>query len=53
MAEDHVLARTALSLRTHQRRTVANYLRLRKLDPDLPIILVLQGHSLADHVLPE
>jgi hypothetical protein len=49
MVEDHVLARTGLTLRTHQRRTVANYLRLRDLDPDVPIIPVLQGQSLADY----
>lgn len=49
MTESHVLARTGLSLRTHQRRTVTNYLRLRELAPELPIIPVLQGHSVADY----
>jgi hypothetical protein len=47
--ECHVLARTGVSLRTHQRRTVANYLDLRDLDPDLPFIPVLQGQSIADY----
>ena len=48
MTESQVLARTGLSLRTHQHRTVANYLRLRDLAPELPIIAVLQGQSIAD-----
>jgi hypothetical protein len=48
MTESRVLARTGLSLRTHQQRTVANYLRLRDLAPELPIIAVLQGQSVAD-----
>lgn len=46
---NHVLAKTGSTVRTHQRRTVANYLRLRDLAPDLPIIPVLQGQSLADY----
>ncbi len=49
MTESHVLARTGASLRTHQHRTVANYLRLRDLEPDLPFIPVLQGRSVADY----
>ncbi|CRK57598.1 Phage protein [Alloactinosynnema sp. L-07] len=49
MTEDHVLARTGLTLRTHQHRTVANYLCLRDLAADLPIIPVLQGQSIADY----
>jgi hypothetical protein len=51
MTETHVLARTCLSARIHQRRTVGkvtNYLRLRDLAPELPIIAVLQGHSVVD-----
>ncbi|MFI6098220.1 hypothetical protein ACIA8G_21885 [Lentzea sp. NPDC051213] len=49
MTENQVLARTGASLRTHQHRTVANYLRLRDLEPDLPFIPVLQGQSVADY----
>lgn len=50
MTEVHVLARTGATVRTHQRRTVANYLRLRDLAPELPIIPVLQGQSIADYL---
>jgi hypothetical protein len=49
MTEDHVLARTGLSLRTHQHLTVVDYLRLRDLDADLPFIPVLQGQSITDY----
>lgn len=49
MTESQVLARTGLSLRTHQHRTVADYLRLRDLAPELPIIPVLQGQSITDY----
>ncbi|GAA1291846.1 DUF7221 family queuine tRNA-ribosyltransferase-like protein [Saccharothrix xinjiangensis] len=49
MTEPHVLARTGANLRTHQHRTVTNYLRLRDLAPDLPIIPVLQGQSITDY----
>ncbi|MFF3514795.1 hypothetical protein [Streptomyces sp. NPDC002573] len=40
---------THLSVREHQRRTVANYLELRSLAPELPIIPVLQGWELQDY----
>lgn len=49
MTESHVLARTGATVRVHQHRTVANYLRLRDLAPELPIIPVLQGQSIADY----
>jgi hypothetical protein len=39
-----------LSVAEHQRRTVANFLRLRDLAPDLPFIPVLQGYT-ADEYL--
>lgn len=42
-------AGTHLSIGEHQRRTVANYLELRSLAPDLPIIPVLQGWELPDY----
>lgn len=48
MTESNVLARTGLSLRTHQQNTVDNYLRLRDLAPELPIIPCLQGQSVTD-----
>ncbi|MBY8877471.1 deazapurine DNA modification protein DpdA family protein [Actinacidiphila acidipaludis] len=40
---------TGLSVAEHQRRTVANYLHLRELAPDLPIVPVLQGWELPDY----
>jgi hypothetical protein len=49
MVESHVRARTGASLRTHQQRTVANYLQLRELAPELPFIATLQGQSVADY----
>ncbi len=49
MTEADVLARTGGTVRSHQQRTVANYLRLRELAPELPIIPVLQGQSITDY----
>ncbi len=40
---------THLNVGEHQRRTVANYLELRSLAPELPIAPVLQGRTLADY----
>ncbi|MFJ8000746.1 hypothetical protein ACIQ7D_27050 [Streptomyces sp. NPDC096310] len=42
-------AGTGLSVAEHQHRTVANYLELRELAPDLPIIPVLQGWEIQDY----
>jgi hypothetical protein len=42
-------AGTHLSVAEHQRRTVANFLELRALAPELPIIPVLQGWTLSDY----
>ncbi len=42
-------AGTHLSVAEHQRRTVTNYLQLRALAPDLPIVPVLQGQSIDDY----
>lgn len=50
MCEPRVRARTGLSVGEHQRRTVANYLTLRDLAPDLPFIPVLQGWTLDDYL---
>jgi hypothetical protein len=49
MVESHVRARTGASLRIHQHRTVANYLQLRELAPELPFLATLQGQSVADY----
>lgn len=43
VCEPFMIERTGLSVREHQRRTVANFIELRCLAPDLPIIPVLQG----------
>ncbi|MPY63491.1 deazapurine DNA modification protein DpdA family protein [Streptomyces spongiae] len=40
---------THLSVREHQRRTVANFLELRSLAPDLRIAPVLQGRTVPDY----
>lgn len=40
---------TALSVEEHQRRTVANFLELRRLAPDLDIRPALQGSTLEDY----
>ncbi|MEV5264135.1 DUF7221 family queuine tRNA-ribosyltransferase-like protein [Streptomyces werraensis] len=42
-------AGTHLSVREHQHRTVANFLELRSLAPELRIIPVLQGRTVADY----
>ncbi|MGW7639534.1 deazapurine DNA modification protein DpdA family protein [Streptomyces decoyicus] len=36
---------TKLSVAEHQRRTVANFLELRAVAPDLPFVPVIQGHT--------
>ena len=52
MVESHVRARTGASLRTHQDRTVANYLQLRDIAPEVPLIAPLKGQSVADSWFP-
>lgn len=49
MCEPDMLRRTGLSVEEHQRRTIANYLELRSLAPDLPFIPVLQGWAVWDY----
>jgi hypothetical protein len=49
MCEPIMLARTGLSVYEHQRRTVANYLELRALAPDLPWVATLQGWEQQDY----
>jgi len=46
MCEPHVLAKTGLSVREHQERTVENFLELRDRGPFVP---VLQGQTLPDY----
>lgn len=55
MCEPQIRARTGLSVREHQHRTVENYLHLRELwpqhsDDTFPIMPVLQGWSVQDYV---
>lgn len=46
MCEPSILAKTGLTIREHQERTVSNYLRLRGHGPFIP---VLQGWTLGDY----
>lgn len=50
MCEPWIIEKTGLSVLEHQKRTVANYLELRSLAPDLPFIPVLQGWELSDYL---
>jgi hypothetical protein len=49
MCEPVMIKRTGLSVEEHQRRSIVNYLDLRSLAPDLPIIPVLQGWSIGSY----
>lgn len=50
MCEPFILAKTGLSVVEHQRLTIANYLRLKELAPDLPFAPALQGWERADYL---
>lgn len=50
MCEPPMLARTGLDVAEHQRRTVANYLRLQELAPAVPVIPVLQGWTAGEYL---
>lgn len=50
MCEPHMLVKTGLTIREHQRRTVESYLELCRLEPSLPWLPVLQGWELADYL---
>lgn len=50
MCEPFMIAKTGLSVIEHQYRTVANYLHLIELGPDLPVMPVLQGWKLEDYL---
>jgi hypothetical protein len=49
MCEPAICIATGLSVEEHQERTVADFLELRALAPDLPWIPVLQGWGVADY----
>lgn len=49
MCEHHILRRTGLTVREHQRRTVDNFVRLRELAPELPWLPTLQGWTPSDY----
>ena len=49
MCEPFMVSRSGLTVREHQKRTVANFLELRKLDCDVPIIPVLQGYTMEEY----
>jgi hypothetical protein len=51
MCEPAVRRRTGLTVARHQQLTVENYLRLRELDPQLPIRRVVQGWDGPDDYL--
>ena len=50
MCEPFMVEKTGLSVREHQKRTVANYHELTSLAPELPIIPVLQGWHEEDYL---
>lgn len=50
MCEEFVLKKTGLSVLDHQIRTVDNFLELRSIAPDLPIIPVIQGDLASDYL---
>lgn len=49
MVEPEMLKRTGLTVEEHQRRTIANFLELSALAPDLPWVPVLQGWCPGDY----
>lgn len=49
MCEPPMLALTGLTVEDHQELTVANFLELRRLAPDLPIIPVIQGWTRGEY----
>jgi hypothetical protein len=49
MCEPSARNQTGLSTREHQALTVDNFLHLRELAPDLPIVPVLQGFEIRDY----
>lgn len=50
MCEDIMLKRTGLTVADHQRLTIENFLNLKMLAPELPIIPVIQGQTSIDYL---
>ena len=50
MCEPEMIEKTGLSVKEHQRLTVENYLYLKEIAPDLPIIPVVQGHTMNEYI---
>ncbi len=50
MCEPIMVAKTRLSVREHQQRTVQNFLELRAMAPQLPFVPVLQGWSEGEYL---
>lgn len=50
MCEPFMTAKTGLTVAEHQRRTVENYIALRSIDSQLPVIPVLQGWAHNDYL---
>jgi hypothetical protein len=50
MCEPFMLAKTGLTVAEHQWRTVASYLELQTLAPNVPWVPVLQGWTVADYL---
>jgi hypothetical protein len=50
MCEPHMIEKTGLDIPTHQRLTCENFLELKTLGPELPIIPVLQGWQPNDYL---
>jgi hypothetical protein len=50
VCEPEARARTGLTVREHQRRTIENFIELRSLDPSLPFVPAVQGWTLGDFI---
>lgn len=50
MCEQVALKQTGATIFDHQRRTVASFLRLRELAPEIPWLPVLQGQTVEDYL---
>lgn len=50
MCEPWIIEKSGLSVQEHQARTVENFLELRSLAPDLPIVPVVQGWKPSDYL---
>lgn len=50
MCENPILAKTGLTVRAHQRRTIDNWYQLQEHQPEVPIIPVVQGQTVDDYL---